>query len=332
MAKPGYLVLHQRGELKKRADLLKEIYRSCSLCPFACGVDRVAGEVGRCRAGSNPVLVAVVRHEGEEPPLAVRGGIGNLFFRGCCLRCVYCQNYRISQGYFKAKAKAEAEGEGEEINEGELAKIFLKLDREFAPAIGLVTPTHFIPSIVEAIGTAAEHGLELPIIYNTSSYESVEVLRLLDGIVDVYLADLRYASEENARHYSGVTNYVRIAREAIQEMHRQVGDLELNEEGFAVRGLIIRLLVLPERIGGCEESLLWIRDALGTGVALSVMAQYYPAYRVCQGGRFSALNRRITPEEYHQVVEEAEKLGFENGWIQDLDSPDSWRPESFLWG
>jgi putative pyruvate formate lyase activating enzyme len=322
MAKPGYVFLHQRGELKGRAELLKEMYHSCSLCPFACGVDRVAGEAGRCRAGPNPVSAAVVRHEGEEPPLAVRGGIGNLFFRGCCLRCVYCQNHRISQGYFKAEA--------EEINDGELAKIFLKLDRESAPAIGLVTPTHFIPSIVEALEIAAEQGLELPIIFNTSSYESVEVLKLLDGIVDVYLADLRYASEEKARLYSRAPDYVRVAREAIQEMHRQVGDLQLNSEGLAIRGLVIRFLVLPEGTGGCEESLLWLRDALGTEVTLSLMAQYYPTFRVGHEKRFTAMNRRITPKEYYRVVERAEELGFENGWIQDLDSHESWRPESFL--
>lgn len=322
MAKPGYIFLHQRGELKRRTDLLKEIYRSYSLCPFACGVDRTAGEMGRCKSGVYPALAAVVRHKGEEPPLAVRGGIGNLFFRGCCLRYVYCQNSRISQGSFNAEA--------EELKEGKLAKKFLQLDQESAPAIGLVTPTHFIPSIVGALGIAASHGLEVPLVYNTNSYESVEVLQLLDGVVDVYLADLRYASEEKARRYSRAPNYVRIAREAIQEMHRQVGDLQLNEEGAAVRGLVVRLLVLPEGIGGCEESLLWIRDALGTGVALSLMAQYYPTYRVSKEGRFSTLNRRITPDEYSQVVERAEGLGFENGWIQDLDSPDSWRPEGFL--
>jgi putative pyruvate formate lyase activating enzyme len=322
MKEPTYIQLHRSGELKRRANFLKELYRECILCPNACLVNRTKDERGRCRSGSRPVVAAVVRHMGEEPPLSAKGGIGNVFFAGCNLHCVYCQNYRISQGDFPSKAN--------ERTEQELANIFIDLFQQGSPAIGLVTPTHFLPSIVEAIDIAASRGLSIPIVYNTSSYESVEIIRLLEGIVDIYLADLRYASDEYASIYSMANGYVKVAREAIIEMYRQVGNLKKDSNGLAYRGLIVRLLVLPENAGGCKESLIWLKNSLDTEVHISIMAQYYPTYMVSIESMYSPLNRHITEEEYMEVVSFAEKLGFQNGWIQDLDSHYSWRPEEFL--
>src|SRR5438552_17165328 len=266
---PSYLGLLKSGELTRRVEALETLLARCTVCPRDCFNNRLENEIAACYSGRLPIVSSYTPHFGEEPALVGTHGAGNIFFGNCNLRCVYCQNYQISQTH-KEQIKNE-------VTHERLAEMMLKLQERGCHNIDFVSPTHFAPQMARAILIAAERGLRLPIVYNTNAYDSVEVLRLLDGIVDVYLPDLKYAEDEAGFLYSKVRSYASVSRAAIAEMHRQMGsELVYDDDGLLKRGMVIRLLVLPNDIGGVRDSLSWIRDELSPGVAVSLMAQYYP--------------------------------------------------------
>jgi putative pyruvate formate lyase activating enzyme len=314
---PGYIALFCSGELERRAIVLEERLAACDICPRECGVNRLNGKLGHCNSGSLPIVSSVCAHHGEEPVLSGSRGSGTIFFSNCNMRCVYCQNHQISQDY-KVQHKNK-------VSTKVLAEKMLYLQNELhCHNINLVTPSHFAPQIVRAVLEAAAQGLCLPLVYNTSSYDSVKTLRELDGIISIYLADIRYASNELGWKYSRSRNYVDNARAAIIEMQRQVGDLVVDDEDIAQKGLIVRHLILPGGIAGSEESLSWLVKEVSPRVTVSVMSQYYPANRA---GKYKDLNRKISPEEYAEVEKLVEKLGIENGWVQGMDSAENYRPD-----
>src|SRR6267154_1699099 len=252
---PSYLRLLDQGELPGRIEALEALLERCTVCPRDCLNNRLKDEIAACYSGRLPIVSSYTAHFGEEPALVGKHGAGNIFFGNCNLRCVYCQNYQISQTH-KEQLKNE-------ITHERLAEMMLELQARGCHNINFVSPTHFAPQMARSILLAAEQGLRLPIVYNTNSYDSVEVLKLLDGIVDVYLPDLKYSEDDAGREYSKVSEYVRHSRAALAEMHRQMGDsLQYDETGLLKRGLIIRLLVLPNDIAGIGESLQWIRREL----------------------------------------------------------------------
>ncbi len=310
-------------EILEVSSKLKRILKSCRLCPHECAVDRTNGELGFCGAGWLPSISSIVRHFGEEPPLVGDHGAGTIFFSYCNLRCVFCQNYQISRGLVV-----------EEYPITRLVSEMLRLQSEGSLNIEPVSPTHQVHAFIEALGLAAGKGLDLPIVYNCGGYESLDVVKLLDGIVDIYLPDLKYADNNAASKYSDCPDYVEHARAAIVEMYSQVGNLELDPDGNAIRGLMIRHLVLPNDISGSIDTLQWIKANLSTDVTISLMAQYSPLYKA---RNFVELNRRINREEYDRVVDACWELGFENVFIQDFQSQDRGIPdftddEPFKWG
>jgi putative pyruvate formate lyase activating enzyme len=314
---PGYVALYHSGELALRAERLEKRLAECDICPRECHAKRLEGRAGSCNSRHLPIVASVSAHHGEEPVLSGSRGSGTIFFGNCNMRCVYCQNYQISQDPETQRHH--------EVPVSTLAKHMLFLQEESqCHNINLVTPSHFVPQIIQAVLEAVPQGLHLPLVYNTSSYDSVKTLKELDGIISVYLADIRYASNELARKYSRARYYVDSAREAIIEMQRQVGDLVVNETGLARRGLIVRHLILPGRIAGSEDSLPWLINEVSPKVAVSIMSQYYPTFRA---RKYKELNRKITPEEYREVVQLAEKLGIENGWIQGMESAENYLPD-----
>lgn len=284
---------------------IKEMMSECRICPRKCGVDRLKGDRGACGCGNLPVVYTALSHGGEEPPLSEVSGSGTIFFSGCGMKCVYCQNHTFSQKL-----------SGREVSPGELADIMLELEANGCQNINLVNPTFFISGIVESLILAFSRGMGLPIVYNTGGYDSIELIRSLEGIVDIYLPDMRYSSDDMAERYSGVTGYVKINREAVKEMFRQTGPLEISN-GAAIRGLIIRLLVLPNGVSGTERTLEFISRNIGKKACISLMSQYYPAYRA---GLFSEVSRRITHHEYDSAVSCAEKLSLDEGWTQPYES------------
>jgi putative pyruvate formate lyase activating enzyme len=301
---PSYLNLLEGGSLKARAREATDILRNCSLCPRRCGVDRTRGETGKCRATRTVMVSSYNDHHGEEPPISGARGSGTIFFTNCDLKCVYCQNYPISQL-----------GHGNEVSESELARMMLSLQERGCHNVNFVTPTHYMPQILSGLAAAAEHGLRLPVVYNTSGYELVEVLKLLDGIVDIYMPDMRYASDAMGLEYSDAPDYATYNREAIKEMHRQVGDLETDDNGVAVRGLVIRLLVLPGSISGTGDTLEFIAREISRESFISLMAQYFPAHRA---SLHPPLDRRITRDEYARALRKMRELGLTRGWAQRL--------------
>jgi putative pyruvate formate lyase activating enzyme len=314
---PGYIALYRSGELERRTKALEARLEKCDICPRECGANRLKGSIGKCNSGYLPIISSYCAHHGEEPVLSGSRGSGTIFFGNCNMRCVYCQNYQISQ-----------EPENQKRNEVDiktLAQRMLYLQDELhCHNINLVTPSHFVPQIVKALLEAVPAGLRLPLVYNTSSYDSVKTLKELDDIISIYLADLRYASNELGRKYSRARNYADNAHTAIIEMQRQVGDLILDDEDIAQKGLIIRHLVLPNRIAGSEEALNWLVKEVSPCVAVSVMSQYHPVHRAY---KYKEINRKITPEEYKEVTDLVEKLGIENGWVQGMESPEHYRPD-----
>lgn len=310
------------SEIRQRADRARELSRSCRLCPRQCGVDRLSGERGFCQAGPVPYVATALPHFGEEPPIVGEGGAGTIFFSGCNLRCVFCQNHQISRN-----------PTGTPMTAHRLAQTMLELQASRCATIEPVSPGHHLPVLLEALASAVENGLELPVVYNTNGYESPEALALLAGVIDVYLPDLKYADDAPAEKYSHAPGYVEIARSAILEMHRQVGNLVVDLSGTAVRGLIIRVLILPNDLGGYRESFRWIRDNLPAGVTVSIMAQYSPLHHA---DRFPELARPLTQEEYDDAIDFAWDLGLENAFIQELEAqtsgiPDFRRVEPFDW-
>jgi len=286
------------AEMAARCEKLDELLSPCRLCPHHCMVDRRWGERGRCGVGAGAKVASFGPHFGEEPPLVGRRGSGTVFFSGCNLSCVFCQNYTISQL-----------GEGQQVSTEHLAEIFLGLARRGCHNINLVTPTHQAPVIVSALALARQAGLELPIVWNCGGYESPEVLRLLDGIVDIYMPDAKYGDDAAAARYSGAPEYATNLEAVLCEMHRQVGDLVI-EEGIAQRGMLIRHLVLPSGIAASARVFTMIASHLGRNTYLNVMQQYRPCYRADE---YPELACRLSPSEYAEAVRSARELGLHRG-------------------
>ena len=324
--RPEYLTMYESGELAERVRALEALLVKCSVCPLDCGNDRTRGELARCYSGNLPVVSSYTPHFGEEPALTGKHGAGNIFFGNCNLRCVYCQNYQISQAH-KEQIKNE-------VTHERLAEMMLELQGRGCHNINFVSPTHFAPQLARAVFVAAGQGLRLPIVYNTNSYDSAEVLRLLEGVVGVYLPDLKYADSSEGYTFSKVPNYTEHARAALREMFRQTGDeLVFGPDGTLRRGLVVRLLVLPNDVAGVRESLEWIRDELSPRVAVSLMAQYYATNKAATDERYTLLSRRISESEWWRAVSALEALGMEEGWMQEYDGashyyrPDFANPE-----
>lgn len=290
--------------IEKILPRLRNEYECCSLCLRKCGVNRAEGEKGFCRAPANPVVYRYAPHHGEEPPLSGANGSGTIFFSCCSMSCVYCQNYRFSQL-----------DEGKEISCEALSGMMLELQEKGCHNINLVNPTHFVPSIVEALKVAYSRGLNIPLVYNTGGYGSLHVIQALDGIIDIYLPDMRYSQEGEAGKYSSAPGYVANNRAIVKEMYKQVGNLETSR-GIASKGLIVRLLVLAGGISGTIETLEFIAKELGRDVCFSVMSQYYPAYKVME---YKELSRRISRDEYYPVLDRMHELGLHSGWVQPFE-------------
>ena len=286
----------------------------CVLCFRRCGVDRRTGSTGPCHAGLVPRISACVQHKGEEPPLCGDKGSGAIFFSGCSLRCVYCQNYRISQLLL-----------GEELSVMGLAQLMNDLQDRGSHNINLVSPTHYVPQILAALTIAKQAGLTIPVVYNSHGFDSTETVSLLEGAIDVYLPDLKYSDDGNARRLSGVEGYTKASREAITSMFHQVGHLEIDSNtGLAKKGLLVRILVLPGGLAGVRESLQFLKECCSARLAISLMAQYHPMY---EASHFPPLHRTVTPSEYEEVLDFATELGFEEMWIQDLKSAETGIPD-----
>jgi len=314
---PRYIELYKSGELARRVARLEARLCSCDICPRQCDVNRLENERGVCHTGYLPIVSAVCAHRGEEPAISGSLGSGAIFFGNCNMRCAYCQNHQISQNYKAQEAKT--------VDFYTLAEKMLYVQNELGcHNINLVSPSHVVPQIVRALLKAVPMGLHIPLVYNTSGYDSVATVKALDGIIDVYLPDLRYASNKWGMRFSRAPDYVEHARTAIKEMYRQVGDLVMDENGIARRGLIVRLLILPNQLAGTEESLRWLVSEVSPTVTVSIMAQYYPSHRA---PKIPLLSRKITETEYYEVVKLLDELGIANGWVQEMDASESYLPD-----
>lgn len=291
---PAYLKL-SKDKLWEKVRLAEEILKSCNLCPRNCKVDRTAGERGVCKTGDKPFVSSWNPHFGEERSLVGRYGSGTIFFSQCNLRCIFCQNWTISHL-----------GEGREITFEGLTEIMIDLQRMGCHNINLVTPTHQMPMILHAIALASEKGLRLPVVYNCGGYESIEAIKILDGIVDIYMPDFKYSDPEMALRYSKAKDYPQMAKTAIKEMHRQVGDLIIDERGIALRGLLVRHLVLPEGVAGTKEVVRFIAEEISKDTYINIMEQYYPCYKAFEN---PPLDRRITEKEYSEAIKMAINAG-----------------------
>ncbi len=300
---PSYLKLHRSGELKQRGEALWEKMKSCSLCPRDCGVDRLSGGKGYCRASSELMIASVYPHFGEEEALVGTGGSGAIFFSNCGLRCVFCINWEISH-----------KGEGDPASVERLAEMMLLLQKRGCHNINVITPTHYLPHILFALDTAAAQGLRLPLVYNTCGWERPEILKVLDGVVDVYLPDFKYWDPVMADTYSpGAASYPQTVKAALLEMQRQVGTAERDKDGLIRRGLMVRHLVMPNDVGGSKEIVRWIAENLPKDTYLNIMSQYTPVHRAPE---FPKIARRITRKEYEEVVDLARALGLTNLDVQ----------------
>ena len=277
--------------------------KKCVICPHNCGVNRLDGQVGRCKSRDTVKIALYSTHNFEEPCISGKRGSGTVFFSNCNMNCVFCQNYEISQ-----------KGKGKEISIEELADIFIKQQKKDVENINLVTPTSYVPQIIEAIKIARGNGLRLPIVYNTNGYEKVETLKMLEGYIDIYLPDLKYSDDLLAKRLSKVDNYFQIATNAIKEMYRQTGRAIFNDYGIMQKGMIIRHLVLPNHILNSRRVLKWINDNM-SDVYVSVMAQYFPTYKAKE---IEDINRKLTKEEYEEIENYLYRLNLENGYIQEL--------------
>jgi putative pyruvate formate lyase activating enzyme len=301
-----------------------DIIRHCNLCGHGCGVDRTQGRTGRCGLGVEVRVAAHLLHFGEEPPISGSRGSGTIFFTGCPLTCIFCQNYQISQ-----------DGMGRAVDPSRLADVMIDLQARGAHNINLVSPTPWGPCIIEAFDIARLRGLHLPVVYNTGGYDSLEALSMMENYVDIYLPDAKYGSSAPAAFLSGARDYVSINRAAILEMHRQCGPMTLDADGLARRGILIRHLVLPGDLAGTRDVLTWLACELGPETYLSLMAQYRPFYKTAgECPEYPELNRPLTADEYDAVVDTAWELGLENTFVQELDAvdcyvPDFNRPEVF---
>lgn len=296
MFTPAYLRLVETGELAERVRAAYQHLEQCDLCAHRCGVNRHATTLGAvCRTGARAVVASYGAHFGEEPPLVGRGGSGTIFFAWCNLRCVFCQNYAISQL-----------GEGSAVEPEELAAMMLRLQARGCHNINFVSPSHVVAPILAATLIAARAGLRVPLVYNTGGYDSPAALALLDGVVDIYMPDVKYADAESARKYSKVRDYPTINRAAVKEMRRQVGDLQMDAEGIARRGLLVRHLLLPNDLAGTRETLRWLAEDVSPQTVVNIMAQYRPCYHA---HTYPELNRTITRREYSHAQHWAQELG-----------------------
>jgi len=298
--RPAYAVLEEDGRLAERIEQAYSIMENCRLCPRRCGVNRRAGQRGFCRAPEKAMVYSQQPHFGEELPLVGRGGSGTIFFSNCNLRCVFCQNWPIAH-----------KGWGREVSDEELAEMMLALQRKGCHNINLVTPTHVMPNILGAVRIALQKGLRLPLCYNTSGYELTEMVRLLDGIVDLYLPDIKFMDGLEAEHYNlaAAADYPQMAKESTLEMHRQVGELITDEHGIALRGLMIRHLVMPNRVAGTRELVQWVAANLSTKTYLNIMSQYRVEFMAFD---FPLIARAITSEEFVEAVSWAKEAGLTN--------------------
>ena len=303
---PSYLHLYETGELARRAEAAQAMLEDCALCPRRCGANRLAGKLGVCRSGLSPRVASWNRHVWEEPPISGTRGSGTIFFSGCTGACIFCQNYPISQL-----------GVGQDFTIEDLAGMMLELQAKGCHNINLVTATQFVPQVLAALQAAIPQGFRLPILYNTSGYEAIETLRLLEHVVDIYLPDAKYADSEVARRISGFPNYVEANRAALLEMLRQVGpEMALDDDGLAVRGMIVRHLVLPGGLSGSRQVARWLAANLSPAIHVSIMNQYFPAHRAVAD---PLLGRKVTDEEYEEALDAFVEAGLVNGWQQDCE-------------
>ena len=278
--------------------------KNCNLCPHNCEINRANNQIGRCKATDKVKIALYSTHDFEEPCISGEHGSGTVFFSNCNLNCKYCQNYEISQL-----------GKGREITIEKLAEIFLIQQEKGVENINLVTPTSYVPQIIEAIKIARNKGLKLPIVYNTNSYENIETIKMLEGYVDIYLPDLKYADDNLAKKYSGIDNYFEVATTAIKGMIEQVGVPKFDQHGIIKKGVIIRHLVLPNNIENSKNVLKWISENLPKDIFISVMAQYFPTYKAKDD---ETINRKLTAKEWQEIEDYIEELGIENGYVQEL--------------
>jgi putative pyruvate formate lyase activating enzyme len=299
LSTPAYGILESDGKLAPRIEQAYQIFEECRLCPRECGVNRLENEGGFCRATAKLVVYSAHPHLGEETSLVGRNGSGTIFFSNCNLRCVFCQNWPIAH-----------EGRGKDIRDEDLAEMMLYLQKIGCHNINLVTPTHVMPNILNATRMAFKKGLRIPLVYNTSGYERVEILKILDGIVDIYLPDMKFMDADQAEIYlAGASDYPHVAQKAVAEMHRQVGLHKTNHEGVAIRGLMIRHLVMPSRVAGTQKFVRWVAENLPKSTYVNIMHQYHVDYKACE---YPKICRSITTKEYLEAMGWAEQWGLTN--------------------
>jgi len=297
---PSYMSLFEKGELDQRIRLLNGILKECRLCPRECRVNRLNREMGYCGGRSGLMVSSASPHFGEEPPLVGHFGSGTIFLTHCNLLCVFCQNYDISHL-----------GKGEYMTPSDLARTMVKLQELGCHNINFVTPTHYVPQILASLPEAIELGLRLPIVYNCSGYESLEVIKLLDGVIDIYMPDVKYMDEKYSRRFSNASDYPEVIKKVLKEMHRQVGDLMTNPQGIAERGLLIRHLVMPGGVASSEAVLKFIAEEISIHSYVNIMIQYHPQYRAHE---YPEINRRITHQEYLEAIQLAKKFRLYQGF------------------
>jgi putative pyruvate formate lyase activating enzyme len=305
---PGYRHLFATGELEERVARAYDLLRSCTVCPRRCGVNRLEDEQGFCRTGLLPVVASYGPHFGEEPPLVGRGGSGTIFVTHCNLACTFCQNYDISRG-----------GRGSKVTPDKLADMMIRLQQGGCVNINIVSPTHVVPQLIRSIGIAVSRGFSAPIVYNSGGYDAVETLRLLDGIIDIYMPDAKYGSNDIAAAISRAPGYVDVMKDALREMHRQVGDLVI-ADGIAVRGLLVRHLVLPDNLAGSDGVLPWIAEEISKDTYVNIMDQYHwptlilPPAIIKENPKYRALLRSIAGKEYADAIGWAKAAGLHRGF------------------
>jgi putative pyruvate formate lyase activating enzyme len=308
MSKSGYLLLYETGELQTRIDQARDSLSPCIVCPRQCNVDRLAGEKGICRTGAQVMVSSYAPHFGEESPLVGTGGSGTIFITNCSLLCVFCQNFDISHL-----------GQGIDTNDGQMATMMVSLQRQGCHNINFVTPSHVVPQILAALPMAIDKGLTVPLVYNSSGYDSVEMLKLIDGVFDIYMPDFKFWDEKVANRYARAPDYPEKTRAALKEMHRQVGDLKLDEHGIAVRGLLVRHLVMPGAREETREIMGFLANEISRQTYVNVMDQYRPCGRADQ---FPPLDRRPTHEEFQDAMDAAKEAGLtrldERDWVRIL--------------
>ncbi len=292
---PSYIALHDRGELAERAEKARAVLEECTLCPRQCRVNRLEGEEGYCLVGAEAEVASVGPHFGEEDPLVGSNGSGTIFMTSCNLRCAFCQNFDISQ-----------QSRGQKITPEALGAVMIDLQVRGCHNINFVTPTHQVPAILEGLIHAVEAGLSVPLVYNSSGYDSVDTLKLLDGVIDIYMPDLKTLGSEVAERYMNAPDYPEAVKAALVEMHRQVGDLVMNSRGIATRGILLRHLVMPEGKATTREAMTFLRDEISPNTYVNIMAQYRPAG---ESASFPEIDRAITGNEYDQALRIAAEVG-----------------------